>query len=395
MFAIGWLATGALTAAGMMQLVTAAWMMTELTNSRSMISLAQASLTLPIFVLALGVGVVVDSYSRRKMMIFACALTCVACSAQAFLTSLEFMTPWRLLLLSLAVGAGAAIHFPAWQTSASVLFGRERLSAAVAANSLGYNLVRSLAPAVGGLLTAAAGASISLSVATALSLVALTLFVNIEIPETKLPQPSEPILSAVGGGLRFVTMSCGLHRIFLQSAIFGMAGISLQALLPIIVNETLHEGAGIYGTLLMCFGVGSAVGAVFSAAIRQRIVYSNLIALSFVALLTSALVVSVSESPLPIAISLFISGGAWILGLSTFNVTTQLLCPNWVLGRVISVFFMAVFGGSALGSWIWGLVADASDIQVSIISSSGLLVVGALIAFFAPIPHQPDGSGLR
>ena len=73
-----WFATLASNFGGIVQAVGAAWLMTSLTSSASMVALVQSSVTLPIMIFSLTAGVFADNFDRRKIMLWAQAFMCVA-----------------------------------------------------------------------------------------------------------------------------------------------------------------------------------------------------------------------------------------------------------------------------------------------------------------------------
>jgi hypothetical protein len=75
---------------------------------------------------------------------------------------------------------------------------------------------------------------------------------------------------------------------------------------------------------------------------------------------------------------LLLAGGAWVLALSTFNVTVQLNSPRWVVARALSIYQMGAFGGLAFGSWLWGRVAEESAIDVALLAAAAVLLGCAL-----------------
>src|SRR3546814_10746448 len=110
-----WIATLASSFGGMIQGVGAAWMMVALAASAQMVTLVQASITLPIVMLALVAGALADAFDRRKLMIVAQAFMLVVSTALAAAASLDWVTPWLLLLFTFLIGCGAALNAPAWQ----------------------------------------------------------------------------------------------------------------------------------------------------------------------------------------------------------------------------------------------------------------------------------------
>ena len=69
------------------------------------------------------------------------------------------ITPWLLLFFTFLIGCGTALNNPSWQASVGDMVPRDVLPAAVALNSMGFNITRSVGPAIGGAIVAAAGAA--------------------------------------------------------------------------------------------------------------------------------------------------------------------------------------------------------------------------------------------
>ena len=112
-----WIATLASSFGGMIQGVGAAWMMVALSASAQMVTLVQASITLPIVMLSLVAGALADVFDRRKLMLTAQVFMLVVSSVLAIFAYLDLVTPWLLLLFTFLIGCGAALNAPAWQAS--------------------------------------------------------------------------------------------------------------------------------------------------------------------------------------------------------------------------------------------------------------------------------------
>ncbi len=81
-------------------------------------------------------------------------------------------------------------------------------------------------------------------------------------------------------------------------------------------------------------------------------------------------------------------GACWVLALSTFNVTVQLSAPRWVVGRALALYQMATFGGMALGSAVWGVLAENLGTGDALLSSVLVHAAGILIGFYLTLPDH-------
>ncbi|HEX6259397.1 MAG TPA: MFS transporter, partial [Woeseiaceae bacterium] len=151
---------------GLIQAVGASWLMLSIAASAEMVTLVQASTTLPIVMFALVAGALADSFDRRIIMIVAQVFMLVVSMSLAACAWLGLITPWLLLMFTFLIGCGAAFNGPAWQASVAEMVPRDDLPSAVAVNSMGFNIARSVGPAVGGFIVAAAGAAAAFAVNT-------------------------------------------------------------------------------------------------------------------------------------------------------------------------------------------------------------------------------------
>ena len=127
---------------GLIQGVGAAWMMTQIATSPYQVALVQASTTLPIMLFALVAGAIADSYNRRKVMLIAQSFMLVVSLLLMLFTQLDLLTPWLLLAFTFLIDCGTALNSPSWQASVGDMVPRNKVPAAVALNSMGFNLTR-------------------------------------------------------------------------------------------------------------------------------------------------------------------------------------------------------------------------------------------------------------
>ncbi|MDO5632511.1 MAG: MFS transporter [Paracoccus sp. (in: a-proteobacteria)] len=372
---------------GMVQAVGAAWLMTQLTDSATMIALVQASNTLPIMALALVSGALADIFDRRRLLLLAQGFMAVVSVLLAVVAWHGGVTPWMLLGFTFLIGAGQAVYNPPWQASQGDLVPRRDLPAAVSLNSVGFNLMRSVGPAAGGFITAAFGAPVAF-VINALSYLpligALIRWRPQAAPRTMTP---EPFFAAVGAGLRYVALSPNLMRVIARGALFGFAAIAVLALLPLVAARHPEGGSLLLGALLGCYGMGAIGGALLNPRIRARFNNEKIVRTAFAGFALAAATLALTDSVWAHAAAMLPAGASWVLALSLFNVTVQLSTPRWVVARALALYQTAVFGGMAAGAWVWGMTAGVYGIETAFLSAAGLLALGALIGFWFTAPE--------
>lgn len=382
-----WTASLASNFGGLIQSVGAAWLMTSITTSSDMVALVQASTALPIMLFSLACGAIADSFDRRRVMLVAQSFMLTVSLLLTIVAYQGLITPWLLLSFTFMIGCGTALNNPSWQASVGDMVPREDLPAAVALNSMGFNLTRSVGPAIGGIIVAAAGAAAAFAVNAASYIALLTVLARWKpnLPASKLPR--ETLGAAMGAGIRYVAMSPNIGKVLLRSSTFGFTSGSILALLPLVARDLVQGGPLTFGIMLGAFGLGAVGGALLSGRLRQMLSSEVMVRCAFVGFSICALTAALSSYAWLTASGLLIGGACWVLALSHFNVTVQMSTPRWVVGRALSIYQMATFGGIALGSWIWGVVAETHGVEAALIASSLTMLAGGAIGFAVPLPQ--------
>ncbi len=387
-----WLASMSSNLGGLVQAVGAAWLMTTLSGSARDVAMVQASMTLPIMCLSLLAGAVADNLDRRLVMLGAQVWMLCTSALLALFAHLGWLTPSGLLAFTFAVGCGAALHAPAWQASVGDMVPRAALPGAVAMNAMGFNIARSAGPAVGGAIVAAAGAAGAFA-ANALSYVAL-IVVLMRWHPARAPRalPPERIGIAMAAGLRYVAMSPRIGTVLVRAGVFGAAAAALPALLPIVARDLAGGGPLTYGLLLGAFGVGAVAGALMSGRARARLSTEGIVRAGSALMTLGAAGTALAPSLPAMLPALLLGGAGWVLALSTFNVTVQLSTPRWVVGRAISLYQMATFGGMAAGAAGFGILAEAQGVAAALLGAAALQAAGGLLGLALPLPSGTGGD---
>src|SRR5690606_8062308 len=187
------------------------------------------------------------------------------------------VTPWLLLLFTFLIGCGAAFNAPAWQASVGDMVPRQELAGAVAFNSMGFNIARSVGPAIGGAVVAAFGAAAAFGI-NAVSYVALVVVLARWRP-SMAPRtlPRETLGVAMAAGVRYVAMSPAIRIVLARAVVFGAGASAAMALMPLVARDLVDGGPMTYGLLLGAFGLGAICGAMGSASLRERLSSEGLV----------------------------------------------------------------------------------------------------------------------
>ena len=346
--------------------------MTQLTTSPFMVSLVQAAMALPVFLVILPAGALADMVDRRRFLLVTQVWMVVASGTLGILTLTSCMSPWVLVLFTFLLGLGAVMNDPAWQAITPDVVSERHHAAAVALNSAGFNVARSVGPALGGAVVAATGSGWAFLL-NAVSLFGVIYFLY----QWKRPhQPRDGrvrVHDAIIAGLRYVKGSILVKSVLIRTGAFSIAASSVLALLPVIARP---HGARGYGLLLGSFGVGALVGAAALPHVRERLSVDGLVAGAVVVFALMTFALGQVEQFGWLCLIMFVAGLAWIGILACLNVTAQTMCPSWMRARALSMYLLVLQGGMAIGSAAWGALASRYGVPDAMIGASIALIVG-------------------
>ncbi|GEO17176.1 MFS transporter [Microvirga aerophila] len=390
LFAVIWAVTVLGNIGTFMRDVASAWLVTDLSPSPAAVAMIQAAGSLPVFLLAIPAGVLSDILDRRRFLIGIQIGLAVVSTALAFLAGTGTVSVASLIALTFLGGVGAALAAPAWQAVVPELVPRSDIKGAVALNSLGINIARSIGPALGGFLLAGLGAAAvyGIDVLSYVVVIAGLLWWRRD------PGADEGLQEQFGGalraGLRYARASRELHRVLWRAAVFFAFASAVWALLPIVARQKIGGGPGFYGLMLGSVGAGAIAGALLLPRVRARLGQDRLVLAASLVTAAATVLLALTDFEVVGVVAAFVLGTAWITMLTTLNATTQGILPNWIRGRGLAIYLTVFNGAMAAGSLGWGFVAQAIG------TDAALLVAGAGLAVVAGLAYRaalPSGEG--
>jgi MFS family permease len=391
-FALFWWASLASSFGTMIQTVGASWLMATIAPSADQVALVQTANALPYFFLSLVAGALADTRDRRTIMLAAQTLALLASAALAIVMLAGRITPATLLGLTFLIGCGGAAFAPAWQASIGDQVPRAQIAPAVMANAVGFNLARSLGPAIGGVIVAAIGAATAFIVNAVSYLGIIATLAWWRPTRVRSELPPEPLGTAIAAGLRYVSLSPHLLAILLRCVLYTIPIAAVMALMPVVARDLLGGGAATYGILLGGFGVGAMLGALSSATLRGRVTSDALLRILSALACVAMVVIGQSRWAVVTFLAHVLAGAVWTQGFANFNIAVQLSSPRWVTGRMLATYQTIAFAGIALGSWWWGQFASAAGVRESLTVAGLASLISLVVARWLPIDVEGLGS---
>jgi MFS family permease len=372
-----------------MQGVGAAWLMVSQGAGPLLVSLIQTASALPFFLLALPAGALGDIFDRRKLILITEVWMLTMAAALAALTVMHWITPWILLLLTLAISIGDALEAPTWRAVLPEVVSREGLLPAIALNGIEFNLARAIGPALGGFLVAVAGVSTAFTL-NALSFLGV-LWIVARWKRPARPRgvtPRETLSSATRAAIRYTRNSPKMLTVLGRMTAIMFFASAFWALLPTVAHQ-LRESATFYGLLLTVFGAGAVLGAIVLQRTRSLFSADGMLAIGTSVFAAALWATSTFTSIGPLCVAIAFGGAAWTAVMSLMSTLMQNLAPDWVRARALAVFILVYMGAWAAGSAFWGYVAGHRGTHFSLVAAA---IGTAACPLLILISRMPDAT---
>jgi len=374
------------------QSVAAAWLMTSIAPTVDFVAWVQAATALPPLCFTVLGGVLADRFDQRLVFLTAQLIVLSVAILLSALDHAGLMTPWLLLGLTFALDSGSSLRYPAYQTTIGELLPREQLQSALVLASIGWNIARALGPGLGGLIIAVAGvpAAFAANALCNVYIIGVLLSWYWKAPLSKPKADGQSLLSQLIAGFAHVHATATIRATMLRCFVFTGFASALWSLLPLVAKRMPSGGASTYGLMLGGLGVGALIGASMIGWMRHNWGLRRLFAAATLALALTVLALAAVSSIYILLPILALGGFGWMVALSTFNVVVQLAAAESFRGRAISVYYIALFGGLALGSWAWGHVAEGAGVDWGLYGAAAGLLASLLLYRPAANSAFPD-----
>lgn len=377
-----------------MQGVGAAWHLTASGAPADVVALVQTALNLPILLLALPAGAWADMHDKRRIILWVHALMLALSILLTALVAAGLAEAAPVIVLTALIACGIACYSPAMGASIRSSVPAGELAAAVALNILIFNTARAIGPALGGLVVGAGGAQAAFVGAAAFYSAAFALYLR--WPGAAPPAGERRSLRhMVGEGVRTAARSDEIRTILVRAFLFTMTGAAAWALMPLVAEDMLGRGASTYGLLLGALGLGAVIGAGSATWFRQRRSAEVIVRGAGALYGVACILVALQPGLVPTLALLVVAGAGWVQALSGFSVSSQLWAPRHAVGRIVAMASALTFGGLALGSWLWGHVAEDYGVAAALLGSGAAMALLPLIGLLLPMPaheRQPAGE---
>lgn len=374
-FAIVWTASTCALIGIAMYDAASGWLMTTFDLNPFDVSLLHTATTLPIFLFTLPAGAIADIVDPRRMIVIVSYAIAALMAVFAAVVALDFVSPVLLLLTTFVLSAAWSLNAPAWLSIVPQLVPKPVMPGAMAAHSVGYNLSRTLGPALGGFIIVRYGAAAPLWIFVGANLLVVAALTWWRAPgRQRASLPAERLSSALRTGLRHTANNRLMWATLARTLAIYPFTAAYWGLLPLIARRT-GQGAEHYGILLSAISVGAIIGSLGHEKLRRKFGADRLVAVGTM-LTAVALTLFAIAQDLPISLcACLLAGVAWVNNLTCLYTSAQNVLPDWVRGRGLAVFLTVIYGTMTLCSAAWGEVAARFGLSAALLIAAGGAVV--------------------
>jgi MFS family permease len=387
-FTLYWIGHLISFAGSQMQLWALYWHLRTISDQPLVISGIGLVRFLPVILFSLIAGVAADRFDRRKLTI----LTQIALGLVALILGLKTaqgaISLWMLFGLMAVQSVAVAFDVPARQALIPSLVPREDLASAYSLTSIASKVGSILGPAISGLVIAYLGLQWAYWINAISYLAVIAALIAMGGIKTIVEKKSFDIQSTIFDireGIGFIKDSPIIFSAMILD-FFGSFFSSANTLLPFVAMDILHVGPIQYGWLSASQSIGTMMVGLYLSQKHNLSRQGLLISVSVTAFGLATILFGVSTSFWLTMLSLILIGA--FDGLSTIirNTVRQLLTPDTMRGRMMSITQIFFKGGPQLGEVEAGFAAQLFGVPFAIISGG----VGCVLAAFIVVKKFPQ-----
>ena len=378
-------------AAQCMQSVVQSLLLYRLTGSTAILGTMSLASAIPQIIVALYMGVLVDRFSKKRLMQIGQAVTAmtsiiiVVSLRTGYLSKAHAGSWWILVAMSAIQGMSGALLWSARSAIVAELVSKERVANATSLTTIGLNTFQLVAPAFAGFLIDKInpGVALNFEVAfvTIVGLYLISILITNFMPAREVvPSGRGHMMADMMEGLKYVRNNTMLLWILIYTILCSMVVMPLSSMMSVFSDSILKVGGTGLGLLQGFSAAGSLITVLIMAslAIKKR----SLMMLVMGLIIALAQAVFAFSTYFPFSLILMVFAGAGTMGqINIAMIILQTDSDPVQRGRVLSVLLLGM-GLSGLMSFFCGFIAEVIGIQRTIGGLSLLLVAATVLIFF-------------
>lgn len=382
-----------------MQIIARGWLVYELTASPVDLGWVTMSFMLPTVIFSLYGGVLADRLPKKKVIIWAQALNCLATLCMAAIIFSATVTFWDFLWFGFFNGTVLALSMPARQAFVPELIPERLVFSAMGLNTTSWNLARIVGPALAGFLiaviaggdkTSTFGVGVVYLVIAALYFISAVTMLFIGKTPRLRPKRKADALRDMKEGLVYVREHPPVFGLIVLSIIPFLFGMPLNTLLPAFNNDVMGGGADSLGVLVSVMGAGAIVGSLMMATMGDLRRKSLWLIVTCIGWGAATAVFGMNETSWIVFAVIMMIGWVSSWNMSLNRGMLQMQVDDHMRGRIMSIDMMS-HGLMPLGVFPITYIAENYGVGVALeVSGLAFILLTLLSVLFIPSVRVTD-----
>ncbi len=347
----------ALSASGTwFQNLAASLLVYRLTHSPFLLGVLNFAQFLPVLLLAPWAGAAADRFERRHILLVAQSAAVVLSATLGLLAFADLASEWVVIGFGLLLGVSSGFSAPAQLALVPSLVQARDLGAAIALNSMTFNLARAIGPVLAAAAVAAFGIPVAflINAGSYLVFVAALLLVHPRPQQRAASAPLRESLALLRSQPRL------LWLLFVVMAV-GFASDPVNTESPAFAHAFGYSDT-VAGVIIGVFGAGAVTAALFFAGREgsPRLTVATLTILTF-----GIVAFSLSPSIWVGFVFLFAAGFGYLASNARATTQLQLEVDERQRGRIMALWSIAFLGLRPFASLLDGAIAVVAGVRVA------------------------------
>ena len=363
-----------------LQIVAQGWLVLQLTSSPFQIGMVAALATAPSLLFSLFGGVVVDRFSKKRILYFTQSSSMVLALTLGVLTNAGLASVPLIGTIAFLMGTVNAVDAPARQSLVPELVQKAHLPSAIALNSGIFNAARVIGPGLAGLLIAWVGIG-GAFIANGLSYIAVLVALRfVRIKEQPAARDLKPLL-AIREGIVYSFTHPVIRVLLIFVGMVSIFGWSYTTVMPVIARETYGLDAKGLGYLYSATGLGALLATYLVGSRGGKISPLNFIIGGNTLFAISLMLFSLTSN-FTLALGLLFFIGLGLLSQSSMtNTLVQGMVKQEFRGRVMSMYILMFLGMAPIGNFEIGYLTEHFGLKGAFLTNASIIFLTGMFIF--------------
>ena len=372
-----------------MQQIAMSWLVYRLTHSAFLLGVVGFTGRIPTFLFAPLAGVLVDRWSRHRLLVITQILSTIQALILAFLVLTGMITVWHIIFLSLFLGFVNAFDVPVRQSFVVDMVEKEEdLGNAIALNSSMGTSARLFGPSIAGILIAAVGEGMCFLLNGLSFLAVIAALLAMKIPRRKREIQNRQVIQGLKEGFSYAFGFAPIRSLLLLLGLVSLMGMPYQVLMPIFAGKILHGGPHTLGFLMAASGCGALAGTIYLASRKSVLGLGRIIVISSSLFGIGLIAFSLSRVFWLSFLLMLLTGSGMMVQMASTNTVLQTIVEEDKRGRVMSFYAMAFMGMVPFGSLLAGSLANNMGAPYTV-------MIGGIACIFGSVMFAKKLPSLR